>query len=568
MADIQFTGLASGIDTESMISRLLQIDRLPLTRLEQKSSLYSYKKTVIQDINTKLLSVYNAAKTLLSASNDIWSLKTTTSSDNNLLGLSASSSATAATYDIIINKLAKAHAIRSDVQSSSTAKLYLNGDFTINGKTVSVTYSDTLQSIQNKINSTTDIGVTASIVDNALRIKSNDTGVAGQIILSDVVGVPSFATNISNPAVLSANVTGSPTTGEYEFNVTQLFIPGVQNAVFTVTQNGATTPYTRSSNTFSDVVNGVDVTLSQTGTSTLTVFKQDAVLRSLGVLDAGGVVNNELVLAQDAEIEIDGQTVTRTTNVINDAISGVTLTLKGESASSVTATISADTTSIKSKITDWINAYNSAYKLVSDKLAESTVKSPKTESERQKGILYGDYQLRQIKSDLRRLISLSVDGLPDDMEMLEQIGINSDNSGQLTIDDTELSDSLNADFDKVKNLLTKDYMMPYTETSAGIATRSEKYIHQITSSLTGDIATRQTTIDNQIKDLQKSIDKWNIRLDKLEEKYRKQFRAMEQAMQMMQTQSMWLTSQLNSLSQLSKTQKSGSSLGIFGKGSQ
>jgi flagellar hook-associated protein 2 len=487
----------------------------------------------------------------LSASSDIWSLKTSTSSSESLLGVSASSSATAATYNVVVNKMAKAHTVRSDAQTSSSTPLYLSGKFYVNSKEVSVTYTDSLQSIQNKINSTANVGVTASIVDNTLRIKSNQTG-ATQVTLSDELGASTLTANSSNPAVLTANITGSPTIGDYTFNVTQLAIPGTQDAIFTVTKDGVTTPYTRSSNNFSDVIPGVDVTLSGTSTSTLTIYKSDAVLRNLGLLDAGGAIKNELVQGQNAEIVIDGQTVTRTTNVIDDAISGVTLTLKGESATAVTVTVGSDAASIKSKITDFVNTYNAAYKLVNDKLTEITVSNPKNDTDRQKGALHNDYQLRQIKSDLRRLIGLSVDGLPDDMEMLDQIGVHADKTGQLSVNDTELSNALNTDFDNVKSLLTKDYLLPYTEASTGIATRVEHYLYQTTRSLSGDMATRQSTIDNQIKDLQKSIDKWNIKLDKLEAKYRKQFRDMESAMQKMQTQSNWMASQLGSLSQSSQ----------------
>lgn len=655
MADINFTGLASGIDTSSIISQLMMIERQPLIKLQQRSSLYSARKTALQDINTKLLSIYNASRTLLSALEDTWNQKTVSVSNTSLLGITATADADKATYTIEINKLAQAHTVASGQQTSSSTALYISGKIYVNGKEIDIVSTDSLTDIKNKINNTADVGATASIVDNTLRIKSSSTG-ATQLILADELAATTKNISSTDIGVVSGIITGNPGPASYDFVVNQLaqkhevasnavadpaaalgmtgtaLVNGLTISVLatdslngikdkinaagagvsayidatntlrmqsqtwgvageivasdsagTVFQNlgilnadnvtfkntilaaqdaGFTvdgTAYTRSTNTFSDVITDVNVTLAGVGSATLTITADGGVLRTLGVLNSDGTIKNELLVGQDAEIDIDGQIVTRSSNVFSDVVSGLTFTLKGQTTEAITVGVSQDEDLIKSKITDFVNAYNTAYKLIGDKLTEATVKDPKTEADRNMGMLRNDMQLRMIKREIRWLIADPVTSQPADMQFLEQIGITTDRDGQLLIDDAELASALEADPDKLKDLFTAEYGAdPYDQSAAGLATRLDNYLGSLTNSLTGEFFERGKTIDNQIELVAKSIEKWETKLLAIEAKYKKQFIEMEKAMQAMQSQGKWLA-QLSSQLSIYKTSGSSSS---------
>lgn len=576
MASIDFgkIGIASGIDTASIISALMAYERQPMVRLEQKSSLYSFRKTVLQDINTKLLSFYNASKTLLSALDDVWSTKTATSGDTDLLGVSATSSAVAATYKIKIDNLAQAHTVRSASQSSETAALNLNGNFTINGKQVSVVYTDSLQSIRNKINSTTDIGVTASIVDKALRITRKETGVT-EITFSDQ---DAQKHEVASDAVVDPNADLGYLGGEkFTINGVEItvdvgdslnalatkidalagvsaIVNGSNQLVITSDTFGWAGVIT-SSDTSGTVLQNLGVLNADNSTyKNVNAEAIDSILETLGVIDASNTPLIQLVAAKDAKIYIDNQEVIRSSNIISDAISGVTLTLKGKSTpDEITVTVGSDTDSIKSKITDWVNAYNTAYSLVSGKLSENIVKNPTTDADRQKGAFRNDYQLRGIKYELRRVLGLTVNNLPVDVQILDQIGISFETNGQMTIDDDELTDALTTDPSKVKDLFYKNYLQSYDENTAGLAVRVEKYLKNITNIYTGDIAKRDDAIDKIISNIETSIEKWEIKLAKVENNYKKQFSEMEKAIFAFQSQSKWLSNQLSSLQSLQRS---------------
>src|SRR3954466_5319821 len=69
------SGLASGIDTSTIVDQLMQIERQPQTRLKSQVSLSAARKTVLSDIQTRLKNLQLAAQDLKAAS--LWSDKQT-----------------------------------------------------------------------------------------------------------------------------------------------------------------------------------------------------------------------------------------------------------------------------------------------------------------------------------------------------------------------------------------------------------------------------------------------------------------------------------------------------------
>ncbi|MDX6375802.1 MAG: flagellar hook-associated protein 2, partial [Gaiellaceae bacterium] len=61
---INFTGLASGVDTSSIVTQLMQLERAPVTRMANQIDVENARKSSLQDISTKLLSLRTAADAL------------------------------------------------------------------------------------------------------------------------------------------------------------------------------------------------------------------------------------------------------------------------------------------------------------------------------------------------------------------------------------------------------------------------------------------------------------------------------------------------------------------------
>jgi len=189
------SGLSSGFDWASMIDQLIEIDSAPITLVENQKSEYEEQLSEWQSFNTSLLSLKTAADALSDPDNfNVYTSSMTSDSSTvdaeDLLSISASSSASPGSYTIQINNIATAQKLSSS--SFSGYSDALGGDYAgeiiINGRTISIAETDGLDDIRNRINNAnsgdTPTGVTASIIsygtnDYRLILTSSNTGEDG-----------------------------------------------------------------------------------------------------------------------------------------------------------------------------------------------------------------------------------------------------------------------------------------------------------------------------------------------------------------------------------------------------
>ncbi|WP_020649839.1 flagellar filament capping protein FliD [Solimonas variicoloris] len=189
---ITSAGVGSGLDIESLITKLVSAERSPTeTRLTTKRSVFNTQlsavgtfKSVLSTLQTKLAALKSGGELMtLSA----------TSSDTDILGVSTSSTATRGNYQVEVQSLAKSHKLASSAFAGADATLGA-GEVTIGvaGKSFKVTLGDTqntLVDLKNAINKATDnTGVTATLISESggtrLVLSSNETGAANAITVS------------------------------------------------------------------------------------------------------------------------------------------------------------------------------------------------------------------------------------------------------------------------------------------------------------------------------------------------------------------------------------------------
>jgi flagellar hook-associated protein 2 len=247
-------GLGSGIDTNSIVAQLMSVERKPLVKMNaQVSNLDSIKK-IWMEINTKLQNLNNAIDDLSLDTSLLG--KTATSSDEKVLTATATTTATNGTYDVNITQIAKAHMISSNATGLDTSIATGTLSLKVGSQATTIDISldssvDTLETVRDKINQKvsdlqkTDssfIGVSATLIDGKLVLQSEKTGTTNAIsIAADDFSLFSGA----------------------NYNELQ----AAQDAKFSV--NGISV--TRTSNTVSDVIDGVTLTIKSAGTSTLTI---------------------------------------------------------------------------------------------------------------------------------------------------------------------------------------------------------------------------------------------------------------------------------------------------------
>ncbi len=147
----------------------------------------------------------------------------------------------------------------------------------------------------------------------------------------------------------------------------------------------------------------------------------------------------------DASVAVDGVTFARSTNSINDIIPGVTLNL--ESVGSGTLTIAIDNDAIAGKIEDFVKAFNQLMAFID---SETTFNPETFET----GTLFGNTAVQGLETSLRRIVTGQVSGVSGNFEFLSQIGITTQDDGQLALDRVKLDQALTADLNNVTELFT------------------------------------------------------------------------------------------------------------------
>jgi len=248
---INFSGLASGIDTGAMIDALVKVERRPIDLLEAQMSNLEFKLSLFNDLNGRLATLKTAAAKLATSSS--FFVKKASSSNESVLTATAGSNATAGSHSVTVTSLAHATTQASVGFTAPTSNVRQGTlNITVGSTTTPITIdgtNNTLDGLKNAIN-TSGAAVTAAIVQvdpttYRLVVTGKNTGTANAVIVDE-----------------SGLTTGTdPLPG---FAVTQ----AATNAVLDV---DGITGINRSTNTVSDVITGVTLDLKSLSASPVQV---------------------------------------------------------------------------------------------------------------------------------------------------------------------------------------------------------------------------------------------------------------------------------------------------------
>lgn len=107
-------GIASGMDIEGMVEKLMEAERMPLTRLQQQQQTLTWKRDAFRDINSKLLELDNLVREMKYSST--YKPKSAVSSNESAVTATATSSASNGSYEIKVSQLATSAISVSDAK--------------------------------------------------------------------------------------------------------------------------------------------------------------------------------------------------------------------------------------------------------------------------------------------------------------------------------------------------------------------------------------------------------------------------------------------------------------------
>lgn len=242
------SGIISGLDTDSIISQLMQVAQVPITTLQTNKASLQAKLAVWQELNTRL----DAFKSNASSLSDMSSFQQNNVdvSNTDYLNATASTDAMQGSYSISVVKLAQNNQLISTGYDSLNSVVGTGGTIQIGTgtntpKTITIDNTDnTLTGLRDAINNA-GAGVTASIINDGsgtnpyhLIINSSTSGTAGKI-------------NITN------SITSS--TGPIAFNTLQ----SEQDADIKLGSGSTAVDIYSSSNTITQAIPGVTINLKK-----------------------------------------------------------------------------------------------------------------------------------------------------------------------------------------------------------------------------------------------------------------------------------------------------------------
>lgn len=548
ISTMRFGGLASGIDTDSMIQDMMRIEQIKVDRIKQDKQVVEWRRDAYREITNKLRAFKDEFFDITKPSNYMLSpntyknYKTVVSGNENALSISTNADAMPGVYKVEVEQLAETATITGDRQFK---------DINLNTRLSDLEY------IGNGTAEKYDFS------NKGLTIRINDASIE----ITEDMTLRQLINEINNNKDANARLSYSSITGRFVL---------------------------QSKDTGKNAKCDISI-IEEDDDGNLVRQKNDNFLSFLGI------VSDEIIEGKDAKIKIninnerdeDGtlkyHEVESSANTFTK--DGITFNLYDVTADGeiTTLNITEDIDASFDKIKNFVDSYNQLIEEINTKLVEKQYNDfpPLTDEQREamsekdielweekamSGLLRNDSVLQKLVYDMRSALNDGVEGVNI---RLSDIGITTGKwyeHGKLYIDEQKLKKALSEHPDKVIELFVKTDGSSYSpDMDAG--QRIERYrnvglIRRISdilddnirttrnknnkkglllerAGIAGDTTEFQNVMNDQIRELDKRIDRMTEMLIRKEESYWRQFTAMEKAIQNMSAQSAWLAQQLN-----------------------
>ncbi len=568
MSTIQLAGLSSGVDWTTLVTQIVNADRVPETAMKNEQSTIASKlsaftslKGQFTDLQTAITalqnkSLFTAHGTTLSNASLGWTATAGANTPNNSYNVAVTQLATAAARQGA-GSVGRGLSATSDVSGVTvatmpTATAVTAGNFQVNGATVAVAATDSLQDVFNKISAATNGAVTGSYDPATDKVTMQSTN-GGPVVL----GASNDTSNFLTALKLSNNGTGSVSSSG-DLGATQLNKPLSQahlsapigntdpsgNGSFQV--NGVAVSYNVNTDSMQSILNRINsssagvtaaydvsndrFTITNKTTGDLGLSLTEA---SGGLLDAMGMGSGSSatnVSGKDAHYTVNGGSDTVSHgNTFTDAGSGLSITATSIGTQSVS--VSSDSSGAMTAINNFLNSFNK----IQSAIAAQTKITVGTDNKVSTALFAGNHEVSAIGSSLRQMAFSSVSSQNGaSVSRLQDLGIDfTPGTSTLAIKDpTKLANALATKGSDVANL--------FQNSTNGLTMQLAGFITKTTGT-SGTIATQTTTLNKRTASITSQIAALERKLTAEQNALTAGFTAMEKAQATIKTQSATLT---------------------------
>ncbi|MEZ0536946.1 flagellar filament capping protein FliD [Caldicellulosiruptoraceae bacterium PP1] len=560
-------GLASGLDTDTIIQGLMSMEKVKVNKLYQQQQLIKWQQEDYLSIYSDLSDFKNYIFDMKLTSNFA---KISASGDaitNGTVSVSASATALEGTYQVKVNSLAETAKV---MLNSVSSKYVANGNyqFSVGGQDFSITL---------------DSSITSSNFGSYIASQIN----ANQTLTN--AGISAYYDSTLDRMIISTKTTGSNTSLAIKgidnigsiYNLNSLTLIGldskfVANTNYNFSFNGST--YTINSGNsvddFGNAIIGVINGISGFNATYDSINKKITINGNIQSFDFTNVATSQNVNGKDLSITVKDpynieNNLTSATNSIS--LFGTTITAKNTNSSYQSFTVSKDIDSIVNKVKEFVSKYNDLISKLNSKVTEKRNRDyqPLTEDQKaqmtqdqitkweevaKKGLLNGDSIINGFLSNARKNIYENVSGLSSDLSQLSQVGITTlsyQENGKLYVDETKLRNAIANDFSNFVKIFTNGTTSTSYE-QKGILNRLYDTVNNTLNSL-AQKAGKPTTysiydtseLGKSLKNINKMISDEEDRLQRVQDRYYKQFATLEDMISKMNNQSSWLSQQFS-----------------------
>lgn len=259
------------------------------------------------------------------------------------------------------------------------------------------------------------------------------------------------------------------------------------------------------------------------GTANAITFQENSI--SLGLTDPANTIST----AVDAQVQLNGIVVTRSSNTISDLLQGVTLNLNRAMAvtdGDVNMRVDNDVDALRGKVEGLAQSVNQVLGFINLELSSGATEGAAS-------ALAGDTTLQGLQ---RRISSMLSSGYTHSSGTISMgsVGIVLGDDGGLTVDSEKFAAALQSDPGAIQSLLAGDGLTSFTANLKAMIT-------EYTQSGTGVIINKQNGIQSRIKSFEEQIQRIEDRGDRMEERLRRTYSALDVKMTQLNNQASFVT---------------------------
>ena len=587
-------GIGSGLDVNGIVTKLMALERQPINLIDNKTTVLQAQLSAYGTLQGSLAAFQTAAQALTNPAT--FTASTASVGDPTIFTATSNATAAPGSHNIEVVQLAKSETLQTvafpdNINSVGSGSLTIDfGTYTTasgvttfaantlkKSVTVSIpTGTNSIGAIANAINAA-NAGISATVINSGtssyyLQLSSIDGGTANSLRINvsdadsnnlDAAGLSRLAFDKSSGNATGsviyttpANVVIAAASNNNQFNIAldgaapvtvtladgtysnTTIVAALQTAIDTAVGGGAAVKTLVSLNSNNQLV------VSSKNTGSLSQVTLSAATGNTGLTSLFGNTTalttprqlTETVAPQDATLKLDGLTVTKSSNIITDAIQGVTLNLLKQSATGVTTAVSIakDTSGVSAQVNGLVNAYNSTAGMLANLLAYDPTTG-------KAGALQGEATVRSIQAGLRSTMQSLISGQTG-LTSLSDIGVAFQRDGSLKFNSTKLQTILS---DPTKNIST--FFIGANGNGNGVATKLNNLLNTYLDPGNGTFTTRTNGLNQTITDYTKQKTTLESRMAAIEARYRQQFTNLDTLVASMNTTQSYLTQQLASL---------------------